>query len=404
MWPPYRSYLHFSTLLKRAFRFRNLLFGALLTGMVLASTSLAVKAQDQAAETVTEFVTHIVQPGESLYSIATRYGITMAQIAEANELTNWTYLTVGQQLIIPGLESPGESEAEEVVENPLVAGAPEIHVVQPGETLATIANRYGITVADLLKANNIANPDLIYRGQELSVWTTESVEIEEPVAETLPDLELARQINLGARPIVSADFDLRTAAAVQATHIVQPGETLYRIAQKYGLTWQQIAEVNNIPNVDRINSGTELIIPSVEVEGTPLIAGIQGPAIIPPTPTITTGRLIMVDLSDSMVYAFEDGALVYTALGSMGVPATPTVQGEYRIYSRYRAQTMSGPGYYLPNVEWVQYFYQGYALHGAYWHSNWGTPMSHGCVNMRNQDAEWFYNFGEIGTPVHVRA
>lgn len=404
MWPPSRSYLHFSTLLKRAFRFRNLLFGALLTGMVLASTSLAVKAQDQAAETVTEFVTHIVQPGESLYSIATRYGITMAQIAEANELTNWTYLTVGQQLIIPGLESPGESEAEEVVENPLVAGAPEIHVVQPGETLATIANRYGITVADLLKANNIANPDLIYRGQELSVWTTESVEIEEPVAETLPDLELARQINLGARPIVSADFDLRTAAAVQATHIVQPGETLYRIAQKYGLTWQQIAEVNNIPNVDRINSGTELIIPSVEVEGTPLIAGIQGPAIIPPTPTITTGRLIMVDLSDSMVYAFEDGALVYTALGSMGVPATPTVQGEYRIYSRYRAQTMSGPGYYLPNVEWVQYFYQGYALHGAYWHSNWGTPMSHGCVNMRNQDAEWFYNFGEIGTPVHVRA
>lgn len=388
---------------QRALRIRWLLIGVLLAGMTGLIVPV-VSAQDRAAETTSEFVTHIVQPGESLYSIATRYGITMARIAEANELTNWTYLTVGQQLIIPGLESPGESEAEEVVENPLVAGAPEIHIVQPGETLATIANRYGITVADLLKANNIANPDLIYRGQELSVWTTDSVAIEEPVEEKLPDLELARQINLGARPVVPADFDLRTAAAVQTTHIVQRGETLSRIAQQYGLTWRQIAEVNNIPNVDRINAGTELIIPSVEAEGKPMIAGEQGPAIIPPTPTITTGRLIMVDLSDSMVYAFEDGVLVYTALGSMGVPATPTVQGEYRIYNRYRAQTMSGPGYYLPNVEWVQYFYQGYALHGAYWHSNWGQPMSHGCVNLRNQDAEWFYNFGEIGTPVHVRA
>jgi LysM repeat protein len=377
----------------------------LLIGLaLLIFSSSLLTAQEQGVADTEEFVTHIVQPGESLYSIATRYGRTMTEIADANALTNWSYLTVGQELIIPGLESPGEGVEEEVVENPLVAGAPEVHIVQPGETLASIANRYGITVVDLLKANNIANPDLIYRGQELSVWTTESVEIAEPVEETLPDLDLARQINLGAQPVVSANFDLRTAAAVQTTHIVQPGETLYRIATQYGITWQQIVEVNSIPNIDNINVGLELIIPSEESEGTPLVEGVQGPAIIPPSPSITTGRFILVDLSDSMVYAYEDGALVYTALGSMGVPATPTVQGEYRIYSRYPAQTMSGPGYYLPNVEWVQYFYQGYALHGAYWHSNWGRPMSHGCVNLRNQDAKWLYDFGEIGTPVHVQA
>jgi LysM repeat protein len=383
---------------------RHLSLRLLINTALLILVTTMTTAQEQGAARTEEYVTHIVQSGESLYSIAMRYGVTMGDIAEANELTNWIYLTVGQELIIPGLESPGESVEEEVVENPLVAGAPEIHIVAPGETLASIANRYGITVADLLKANNIANPDLIYRGQELSVWTTESVEIAEPVEETLPDLDLARQINLGATPIVPANFDLRTAAAVQATHIVQPGETLYRIATQYGVTWQQIVEVNTIPNIDNINIGLELIIPSAEAEGTPLVEGIQGPAIIPPTPAITTGRFIFVDLSDSMVYAFEDGVLVYMALGSMGVPATPTVQGEYRIYSRYPAQTMSGPGYYLPNVEWVQYFYQGYALHGAYWHSNWGRPMSHGCVNLRNEDAKWLYDFGEIGTPVHVRS
>jgi lipoprotein-anchoring transpeptidase ErfK/SrfK len=64
---------------------------------------------------------------------------------------------------------------------------------------------------------------------------------------------------------------------------------------------------------------------------------------------------------------------------------------------------MSGPGYYLPGVESVAYFYQGYALHGAYWHNNFGHPMSHGCVNMRNEDAKWFYDFVSIGTPVHVQ-
>lgn len=43
---------------------------------------------------------------------------------------------------------------------------------------------------------------------------------------------------------------------------------------------------------------------------------------------------------------------------------------------------MTGPGYDLPNVPYTMYFYQGYGLHGTYWHNNFGTPMSHGCVNM----------------------
>ncbi len=48
-------------------------------------------------------------------------------------------------------------------------------------------------------------------------------------------------------------------------------------------------------------------------------------------------------------------------------------------------------------------FYQGYGIHGTYWHDNFGTPMSHGCVNLRNDDAKWFFEFSEVGTPVIVR-
>ena len=56
--------------------------------------------------------------------------------------------------------------------------------------------------------------------------------------------------------------------------------------------------------------------------------------------------------------------------------------------------------YYLPGVPWVMYFFQGYAIHGTYWHHNFGKPMSHGCVNLTIEDAKWFYNWAEIGTTV----
>jgi lipoprotein-anchoring transpeptidase ErfK/SrfK len=56
--------------------------------------------------------------------------------------------------------------------------------------------------------------------------------------------------------------------------------------------------------------------------------------------------------------------------------------------------------YYLPNVPHVMYFYGGYGLHGTYWHNNFGTPMSHGCVNLSQTDAEWLYNWASVGTKV----
>ena len=64
------------------------------------------------------------------------------------------------------------------------------------------------------------------------------------------------------------------------------------------------------------------------------------------------------------------------------------------------ADDMSGPDYYLPQVPYTMYFYKGYAIHGTYWHNNFGHPMSHGCVNMRTDDAAWLFNWASIGTPV----
>jgi lipoprotein-anchoring transpeptidase ErfK/SrfK len=113
-------------------------------------------------------------------------------------------------------------------------------------------------------------------------------------------------------------------------------------------------------------------------------------------------RWIDVDLSNQRLVAYEGDTPVYWVTVSTGLPGTPTVTGHYRIYVKYPAQTMSGPGYYLPDVPYVMYFYEGYGIHGTYWHNNFGHPMSHGCVNAPTPDAQWLYNWADVGTLVNV--
>ncbi|WP_376788921.1 L,D-transpeptidase [Thermoflexus sp.] len=111
-------------------------------------------------------------------------------------------------------------------------------------------------------------------------------------------------------------------------------------------------------------------------------------------------RWILVDLSDQELTAYEGETPILRTKVSTGRPRTPTVVGTFRIYLKVRAQTMTGPGYWLPNVPYVMYFYQGYALHGTYWHNNFGQPMSHGCVNLPTPVAEQLYQWADLGTPV----
>ena len=117
-------------------------------------------------------------------------------------------------------------------------------------------------------------------------------------------------------------------------------------------------------------------------------------------------RWIDVNLTTQIVTAYENGVAVFSTYGSTGKYGTPTVTGQFRIYYRLEAQNMSGYhlgyDYYIPNVPYVQYFHGDYAFHGAYWHNNFGTPSSHGCVNLTPADAQWLYNFATIGTLVNV--
>lgn len=109
-----------------------------------------------------------------------------------------------------------------------------------------------------------------------------------------------------------------------------------------------------------------------------------------------------VDLSSQRTYAYIGDTLQREFIVSTGTWQYPTVTGTFRIYVKYRYADMSGPGYYLPDVPYVMYFYKGYGLHGTYWHNNFGVPMSHGCVNFPIDDAGWVFQNASVGTIVNV--
>ena len=104
-------------------------------------------------------------------------------------------------------------------------------------------------------------------------------------------------------------------------------------------------------------------------------------------------KWIDVDLTHQRMTAYEGNTPVFETLVSTGLPNTPTVAGRFRIYLKLSATDMAGPGYYLPDVPYTMYFHRGYALHGTYWHHNFGQPMSHGCVNLRTEDAKWLFDW-----------
>jgi LysM repeat protein len=177
-------------------------------------------------------------------------------------------------------------------------------------------------------------------------------------------------------------------------HVVERGQELGLIARAYGVSINDILAVNNIDNPDLIYAGQELVIPA---------DGVYEPTVTdaPPAP-LANGRSLLVSVSQQRIYAYQDGQFVHSHLVSTGLPDTPTVLGDYHIYVKYVADDMQGDDYFLPQVPYVMYFYQGYGIHGTYWHNSFGRPMSHGCVNLPVSEAEWFFNFAEVGTLVRV--
>ncbi len=161
---------------------------------------------------------YTVQSGDSLYSIANRYGITVNALREANNLTT-DVLQVGQILIIPGQGSSGETP-------PSGEGTIRTYTVQRGDSLWSIASRYGISVSDLRNANNLTS-DVLQIGQVLRIPSQGT---------TVPP-------------------------SSGTTYTVRSGDSLWSIAQRFNTTVAELRRLNNLTS-DALSIGQVLVIPT----------------------------------------------------------------------------------------------------------------------------------------------
>lgn len=222
--------------------------------------------------------TYTVQPGDTLFSIAQRYGTSVEAIVYANGLTS-DFIYAGQELNIPGgdgsvptYEQPAYQQPtyeqpyqQPGYQQPYAPGAGDnYHVVTPGETLFRIALQYGTSVDAIAGANGIPYPYLIQAGQRLVIPAPGSYAGPPPP----PAGGYYQQPPQGyAPPAPENDYyaqppqDNYTNPGNAGTHTVAPGETLYSIALRYGTTADALASANGLYNPNQIYVGQVLYLP-----------------------------------------------------------------------------------------------------------------------------------------------
>ena len=246
---------------------------------------------------------YVVQRGDTLFRIAQQYGLTIADLAQINGLANPNAIDIGDRLLIP--------LSREAI--------PQVHIVQPGETLEAIAGLYGVAAADLQALNQLTDSN-IYVGQALAIGRAPEV--------------------VSAEPAVVAEAPAADTSS-NVLHSVERGETLFRIAQAYGVPMNTIVEANGLADPELIYPGQMLVIPGVEAPqlaaGLPdfvsrfnvtplsLMEGRTGEFVVQTTAPATVSGSLM---NQTLNFAADESGTVHTAL--IGVPYS-TAPGVYPV-------------------------------------------------------------------------
>jgi LysM repeat protein len=208
----------------------------------------------------------------------------------------------------------------------------------------------------------------------------------------------ARKIYAGQRLVIPRGAANSAMAghpeAMGGTYVVRPGDTLSQIAQRFGTTTAALARSNGIANPSTIYAGQVLRLSGVA-----------------PAPS-GGGKRIVVNLSEQHLYAYEGEWLVYSFVISSGVAPYYTRTGEFRVQRKLPKAYGAAWSIWMPH--WLGIYWAGSAENGIHalpilpngqtlWAGYLGRPVSYGCIVMGTYEAQLLYNWAEIGTPVSIR-
>jgi LysM repeat protein len=304
------------------------------------------------------------------------------------------------------------------------------HTVAWGDTLFSIAQQYGTTVFTISRANGLADSARIYAGQRLIIPTayvptvpsvsgaSHTVQVGENLyrialrygvtVKSLVELNgiynpdqlfVGQTLTIPGSPAASSVAYQPQHAST--THTVQPGETLTSISNQYGIGLWTLIQVNSIANSALILPGQTLVIPSPSSLASP--SPSAGP---------TGSKRIVVDLSDQHLYAFQGSALIHSFVVSTGMAGANTRPGTYQVLDKYTNAYASTWNLQMPF--WLGIYWSGSLENGIHalpilsngqrlWGGYLGTPVSYGCIVLGTQQARTLYYWAEVGTPVVIR-
>ncbi len=240
---------------------------------------------------------------------------------------------------------------------------------------------------------------------QTDVARAEAAETPSPTLVTITDsLSLSATPEPTTIPTTVVPSPTPVPTSTLPSHVVQEGETLGAIARAYRVSIEALVAANNLADPNLLYVGQTIVLP----EGSTIITQEPSPTAVPaqptPYPEIVEERWIDVDLEDQLLTAYGGNTPVHTTRVSTGLSNTPTTEGQFRIWIKLRYDDMAGADYYIEDVPFVMYFHEGYGLHGVTWHGNFGHPMSHGCVNLPTPEAEWLFDWADVGILVNIHS
>ncbi len=229
-------------------------FGPLLIVFILLALPSTARA---------DAPSHIVAYGETLYSIARQYGVSPQALATANGLSLQSWVYAGQRLMIPGGVASNRNASLSVVQTT----PSKSYIVRAGDTLYSVARKFSVSASALAQANDMPPNGFLYTGWTIKIPGSATNPAVPPKnqnsasAQNNPPAQAAPQNSEPAKPAdAPQNASNANANTTAVSYIVQPGDTLFRIAIRHGVTLQAITLANNLAT-QFVFSGQRLTIP-----------------------------------------------------------------------------------------------------------------------------------------------